>query len=446
MYKVFKYTISATLLIFLASTLRGESPQKGVRLSLQECITQAVESNFSILIEANRLEVERNNLNLEPYLPQISASSQLSDLNGQRRDWSSPDEMEQSSSRTTSLSAGVNLNWRLFDGFSMFATRERERELLHEGEFNFKMKSERLVMSVYSQFYQIITLHNQLELLKEVLSISQIRYNQALTRYNIGSDSGLEYKQAKIYLNSDSSSLMLQQERLKNAYIELYRLMNIPLDSKHFLKDTIIPDRALQFGPLLESAIVNNTELNALRVGERLSDIDMKMVNSQRYPTLDFIAGYNLNYNRSALFPSKFNELDGFNWGFSLSVPLFRGGEINRKARNAKLMKENSKLLLQEGQQQIESDLRQLYNLYLNNLRSIEFEEESRESAFLNLEAAMEKYRLGALAGIEFRDYQISYLSASDRKLKALYDAKLSEIELKLLAGELLQHSITTQK
>ncbi len=49
----------------------------------------------------------------------------------------------------------------------------------------------------------------------------------------------------------------------------------------------------------------------------------------------------------------------------------------------------------------------------------------------------MEKYKLGSLSGIEFRDYQISYMSASDRKLKALYEAKLSEITLHLMAGEL---------
>jgi len=87
--------------------------------------------------------------------------------------------------------------------------------------------------------------------------------------------------------------------------------------------------------------------------------------------------------------------------------------------------------------QELESEIRQLYNLYTNNLRSINFEEESRESAILNLEAAMEKYRLGSLSGIEFRDYQLSYMSASDRKLKALYETKLSEIRLRLMAGQL---------
>jgi hypothetical protein len=51
----------------------------------------------------------------------------------------------------------------------------------------------------------------------------------------------------------------------------------------------------------------------------------------------------------------------------------------------------------------------------------------------------MEMYRLGSLSGIEFRDYQLSYLDASDRKLRALYQTKVSEITLHLMAGELFK-------
>jgi hypothetical protein len=51
------------------------------------------------------------------------------------------------------------------------------------------------------------------------------------------------------------------------------------------------------------------------------------------------------------------------------------------------------------------------------------------------VEAAMERYRLGSLSGIEFRDIQLGYLNAVDRKLRAMYQAKLSEVALLLLGG-----------
>ena len=423
--------------LILATALKGEDPQDKRILTLEECIAQALESNYSVVISGNNLEITRNNVTLAPFLPTLSVSSRQSDSRLNQKNYQSDGTAQNSVVKSTSFVNGASLNWRLFDGFAMFATREKQEELLAQGEYNFRSVVENLIMNISSQYYSIISLQNQVNLLTELVSISQIRYNQALTRYNIGSDSGLEYKQAKIYLNSDSSKLMLQKENLKNAYLELYALMNLSFDSEYIIKDTIIPETQLNLFDLLDKAFENNTTLNSVRVGERVAKLDTKLAESSRYPTLDLSAGYNYNINRSQVMPSRFNESDGLNWGFSLSIPIFNGNETNRKIKNSKLAQESAQLSLLKAKQDLESELRQLYNLYNNSLRLIEFEEESRESAYLNLEAAMEKYRLGSLSGIEFRDYQLSYLDASDRKLRALYQNKISEITLHLMAGTL---------
>jgi hypothetical protein len=49
----------------------------------------------------------------------------------------------------------------------------------------------------------------------------------------------------------------------------------------------------------------------------------------------------------------------------------------------------------------------------------------------------MERYTIGSLSGLEFRDYQKNYLEAVNRQWTAMYTAKASEINLRLLRGEL---------
>ncbi|OFX79674.1 MAG: hypothetical protein A2X20_03235 [Bacteroidetes bacterium GWE2_40_15] len=427
-------------LILLSSNLQASTPEgEDKKLTLEDCISKALESNYSVIISGNNLEITKNNVTLAPFLPTVTLGSRVSDSKLNQRNYSSQESIDNSVSKSTSVINSASLNWRLFDGLSMFASREKQIELLAQGEFNFRSVVENLIMKISTHYYQIISLQNQVNLLTELVAISQVRYNQALTRYNIGSDSGLEYKQAKIYLNSDSSRLMLQKENLKNGYLELYRMMNIPFDSNYIISDTIIPERQLNLNELLEMALEANTSLNSIRAGERVAQLDTKIATSSRYPTLDLSAGYNYNINRSQLFPSKFNESNGFNWGLSLSIPIFDGNEINRRIKSARIAQESARLNILMEEQNLESELRQLYNLYNNNLKLIEFEQESRESAYLNLEAAMEMYRLGSLSGIEFRDYQLSYLDASDRKLRALYQTKVSEITLHLMAGELFK-------
>ena len=430
--------ILAVTLATIPLSMKGQQ-----HLNLQECIALAMKNNYSVTISSNQLQIAKNNVSLAPFLPSLDLGAKQSSTSTSQRDVNQDGTADSYNTNSLSFLNSASVSWTLFDGFAMFATRDKQNELLAQGKYNFRSVVENLVMKVSTQYYLIISLHNQVTLLEELVGISQIRYNQALTRYMIGKDSGLEYKQSKIYLNSDSSSLLLQKEKLRNAYIELFRLINLPLNSTIAIVDTIVPESVLIMKDVIARGLDNNTSLLAAESGEKVAGLDLKIAKSASYPSLSFSGGYNYNLYRNDYFPSRFDRSDGGNWGFSLSIPLFEGFETRRKIKNAKLYLENARLATLQARQDLESELRQLYNLYNNNLRMVDFEKENKETAFLNLEAAMEKYRLGALSGIEFRDIQLSYLNAYDRMLNALYEAKVSEITLHLLTGDLFPRDLS---
>ncbi len=424
--------IAFLTLLSLPLSLKGQQP-----LTLRECVAFALNNNYSVSISGNQVKMAENNVTLSPFLPSLSLTTrQSSASNGQRMMNQSGDEVS-STNNSLSVLSGLNLTWPLFDGFAMFATREKQEELLNQGKYNFRSVVENLVMKVSTQYYLIISLQNQVKLLEELVGISQTRFFQAYTKYTIGKDSGLEYKQSKIYLNSDSSSLLMQKERLKNAYIDLFRMMNVPLNSAYSISDTIVPEPMLIMEDMITRGMDNNTSVLAAVTGESVAGLDIKIAESSVYPSLSFSGGYNYNLYRNDYFPSKFDLSEGINWGFSLSIPIFDGFENRRKIKNAKLFADNARLTTLQIRQELESELMQLYNLYRNNLRMIDFEKENKETAYLNLDAAMEKYRLGSLSGIEFRDIQLSYMNAYDRMLSSIYEAKVKEITLHLLTGDL---------
>ncbi len=425
------YIIISFTILILPVVLNGQS------ISLQDCISTALDKNYSVKISKNNLTIAGNNVTLSPFLPNVTLGSRQTRYDYDLKTYNQENNPDNSTSKYSTINTNVALNWTLFDGFSMFATRDKQKELSSQGEFKFRSTAENLVMNISSQFYLIISLQNQVKLLQELVSISSERYSQALMRYKIGKDSGLESKQAKIYLNSDSSKLIIQQESVKNAYIKLFEMMNVPLDSKILINDTIVPEAQMALESLLKRAMENNTSLLLSKSGQKVSELDIKLAKANRYPVLGLSASYNYNFTQSTLFPSKYNETTGPNMGLSFSLPLFSGFETNRKIANAKLDNQNASLEYEQTRQGLEVDIRQEYNTYANNLQLINFEIESQDAAFLNLDAAIEKYRIGSLSGIEFRDFQLSYLDASVRKISALYQAKMSEITLHLLAGDL---------
>ena len=87
--------------------------------------------------------------------------------------------------------------------------------------------------------------------------------------------------------------------------------------------------------------------------------------------------------------------------------------------------------------QTIKSQLHTAFQTYLTNLSLIDLEANNEEIAKENLDITLAKYKIGTIPTIEFRTAQLNYINATLRLSDAIYQAKLSEITLKQLAGSL---------
>ena len=410
-------------------------------LTLGACLKQALESNYSITIARNLEEAARNNLTPGPFLPSLTLNGRQNQDRLNLRDvypeGSDPSELKREYA-TNLYSTDLSLNWRLFDGMSMFATYDAKKELLGQGELNLRRSMEDLAADIAGQYYYIVTQENLLKATKLYLDISGFRNYIAIIKHEAGAFSGVERRQAQLDLNADSSRFVRQSEILDNAYVKLFEMMNVALETRAFLGDSIVTNGSLQLNDLCASAKERNTAILMARSGERISALDLRIARSSRYPTLDFTAGYRFNHSSSGIQAPRFSELYGANWGFTASIKLFDRLETNRKIKNALIDVDNSELRSRQTEWRVISEITQSYNTYRKNFQMIEAERKSVNIATDNLDAAMAMYREGAIGGIEFREIQRTYLGAWERLFNAINQAKYSEIQLLYLAGRVL--------
>lgn len=427
---------NAIISLFLICPL-GVAAQE--TFSLADCIGRALESNYGIRIAKNEEQIERNNQNYSSFLPSLSAvgTQKESIVNSKRKDANSGAEKKFNGSITDNYGANVNLNWTIFDGLAMFTTHEKLNEFIAIGELKTRMTVENLIAQVNTGYYNVLVQKSLLDAAKQSLALSRQRYEIALQKNRIGSLSGLELRQTKIDLNTDSSTLVKQQEQLSSAYITLNTLMNIDLHKRGYVKDTILLHPMYPKDEVQTLMLNNNTTLLIARREQRLSELDLKLARSAYFPSVDFTAGYSFSRTESPASISTFNQNTGPFWGFTLTVPLFNRLDTRKKVKNARIGIENSKLSYNEVELQMLSDLAQLYNSYENNLIMVGFESESAEVALVSLKTALERYRIGSLSGLEFREFQRSYLDAVTRKISAQFQAKSTEVSLLLMSGRL---------
>lgn len=432
----FKQMMRWALLIGLQLSIVQVLPAQK-RITLEQCIERALEANYSIKMIRNQEKIAANDLNYSPFLPTLGVTAGQKQTINDSKTTTNGENRELNNSRSDALTAGVALNWRLFDGLGMFVTQEKYQEMLTIGELNTQMAIENLIVNVSASYYNVIMQHSKLDAARHSLGLSTERYKEARDKYMLGVLSGLDAQQAKLDLNADSSNYMKQKELLKSAYITLNLSMNADLQQAMYVRDSITLLEPLVFSELNDKMLELNTTLMIGRRDRKVSELDMKLARAALFPTLDFAAGYNYSRTKAPEAATSLNRTNGPYWGFSVSMDVFNRLDNRKRIKNARLDMENADLSYQDAELQLKADLAQLYNTYENNLQIVSFEKESAAVAFENLDAALEKYKLGTLSGIEFREFQRSYIDAVDREVTAAYQAKVSELSLLLISGEL---------
>ncbi len=334
----------------------------------------------------------------------------------------------------------MDVSWTLFDGFGIQANYEKLKELSIQGELDMRLTLEDFVASVASEYYYLIRQQMRLDNLRQSVSLSRERLRIVQESYQIGASSGLDYQQAQVDYNADTSDYLSQVELVKKSVINLNKLMALEeVERKTVPADTsIVLNCDLDKVQLWQKTLKNNTSLLQTISDQTISQLDYKRVKSRNYPYLRLNAGYgyrnywygNSTYDRNNQF--------GPTLGASMGIALYDAGNRRREQANARLSIENSRLRLDQMENALQADLASLWMAYQNNLQLWEIEKSNLNVARSNFDIAMERYRLRELSGIELREAQLSLLQSEERLSTVEYNIKICEISLLLLSGDIL--------
>ena len=409
-------------------------------LTIQDAVKTAVENNYQIITADNNLKID--SISVSPgyagMLPSLEASltdnNSVQNLSQTRSDGS---KVEQDNAKNNSLNYGVAMNWTLFDGLRMFANFEQLKQNQNLGEAELKQVILTKVGEVMITYYDLVQQQQQLSALDSTILISKQRVELAQNRFSIGKASKLEVLNAKVDLNTDLTLMQRQKELYANTKIQLNQQLARDLKSDFIVVPEIFVDDSLLFPDLESLVISNNPQLNAERINKRINELELKQIKAARYPTIYATTGYNFGSSESSLGFTTSSNSRGFNYGFGATLNLFDGFNQNKDEKIGKLELQNSEVAIAQQQQQLLSILGTTYQTYLTNISLIELEGSNEAIAKENLDITVEKYRIGIIPTLEFRTAQLNYINAKVRFSNAKFQAKLSEIILKQLSGDL---------
>ena len=425
--------IFLTILTYLFS-LSGYAQN---RLSLQQAVQIALENNYDIKLSANEVEISKTDVSrgLSAMLPTVTGNFSRSNAIQNLEQTRSGTTEQREWAKSSNMAYGPVLNWQVFDGFGMFARYEQLKEFQKLGETSLKLTIQNTLTAVITNYYDLVQQQQQIKALKTALDISRLRLKNSKSRYEIGKAAKLEVLAASVDLNTDTTNLLRQRDVYRNTKTRLNELLARTITTDFTVTDTIIIQNDLNLNKLQVVASSQNPAIQSAIINQRIANLSLKQTRSDRYPVISLNSGYNFNKNTSELGFATRSQSNGLNYGVTASVNIFNGFMQKKNERIASIQVMNSTLQLEKINLNITSQLTSFYQTYVTNLELVRLEEQNLAVAKQNLDITLEKFKLGSVAPLEFREAQRNYVDASARFSNAQFEAKLAEISLKQLTG-----------
>lgn len=426
-------------------------------LSKDDAFNLALQNNFGIKVAKNQIDIAENNSGVlnSGYLPTLTANAganynrddSVIEFPGQVNNDGIPREnLDIYKAESQRYSSSMNANYILFDGLGRYYNFKRLQEQYQLSELQARETIENTMLQLFSVYFEVARLSENENVLGQALDISAQRITRAEYSFEYGQSTKLDILNAQVDITNDSINLLNTRQQLANTKRDLNVILNQDLNNS-FEVDTLVSFiPKLQLQEYISQSNLNNVALLQTDKNLIINEYDIKVNKSGYLPTIGLNGAYGWNLNQSAassflpgqVIPGNNRTTWNFGLGASLTWNLFDGGGTTVRVKNAKIAYENQELLKEQVQLEVNRDIQNAMEIYTNRLNIFNIQGQNVLTNENNFERSKEQFQLGRITSIEFRQAQINLLNAQTNKNLAKYDAKLAELQLLQLTGQLL--------
>lgn len=332
----------------------------------------------------------------------------------------------------------VNLTQPLFRWQNIVQYSQGKLQVV-QAEANFAQAFQDLILRVAQAYFDVLYAEENLKAVRSNKQSIAQQLEQAKKNFEVGTATITDSQEAQSRFDLASA-----QEIAAESDLEVKRFALSVIIGKHpgelnRLKPQaeLNPPQPASMDTWVNAAEKDSFIVQAQQAAAEVAAKEVERNRAGHYPTVDIVANYGKNNSALSFLGNDSLETRASNIGLQLNIPIFQGGYVNSKTREAAANRSAAQATLENSKRTAALNARQSYLGVVNGLAQVR----ALNAALISSTSALESNKLGYEVGVRIN---IDVLNAENQVYitkrdlaRARFDTLLSQLRLKAAVGSL---------
>ena len=341
----------------------------------------------------------------------------------------------------TTQSYGVNLSFPLFR-LQNIVTVDQSKLQVAVFEAQLEQAMQDLMIRVSQAYFDVLASQDSLGTIRSQKRAITEQLASAKRNFEVGTATITDQQEAQSRYDLTIAQELAGENDLAVKLAALTLLTGKPLAELDVLRGglTLQGPQPAREAEWASSAREHNLAVQQAQVAIEVAKREIDKQRYGHYPTLDLVSGLNRSTNPSV-------TLFGFqattaSLGLQLNVPLYAGGGVDARVREAVALREKSSNDLENARRQAEQGARTAFLGVNSGLGQVKALEAAEKSSQLALDSNLLGYQVGVRINIDVLNAQQQLYTTRRDLAKARYDVLVNGLRLKQTAGTLQEDDL----
>jgi outer membrane protein len=302
------------------------------------------------------------------------------------------------------------------------------------------LETQNLILRTAEAYFNVLNARDALSAIVQLRTAAGEQRELARTSFNVGTVTITDVHEAQSRFDLATAQEIAASNKLDVAREALTRIIGHTPDDLARLRTGVTLSRPQ---PDDINAWVDSAEKDdfGVQAQQLLLEIATRTVERERaghLPTLDLVASYGRNNRPSA----SVDRNDNATVGVQLDIPLYQGGAVSSRTREAAALKLKADSDLEDARRAAALAAREAYLGVTSGMAQVRALEAAQVSSTSALEANRLGYNVGVRINIDVLNAQSQLADAVQQLARARYDTLLAQLRLKAAVGTLGEEDV----